>query len=291
MTSFFDASDAARSRDYDRILDLGAVATRILHPKKMVQPVKQRGSITAFLVLLGLGCGLFVLSLAAFSYGDPYGLTEAMLYIAGGMSILFLGSYLSLPTRLWYSRSFSTFYRDFCFGMTTMAVALAIMAPSEKYPEYVINSTPVVRQFVKYIHNIPTDKEIDLMARVLYGEARGEDLEGQKNVVHTIINRAEDKRKRFGPTYAEILIRPKAFSCMNPEDPNYKLLLELDKKSLTFQKYRDIVVNTINERLNGGNDPTQNSTHYHNLKVDPKWNVAADGMVRIGNHKFWRGVD
>jgi len=295
MSSFFDAADASRNRyqqqHHNGILDLGAIAQKIVHPKAMVQPVKRRGSLWAFLFFLILGCAMFGGSLYALYFGDPYGLTQFMICAAGATGMSFFISYCVLPTRLWYSRMFRTFYKDFCFGMVTMALTLAFLAPSSDFPEYVWKTTPLVSVYTRHLKTLPTDKEVDLMTRVLYGEARGENEEGQRNIIHTIINRAEDSKKRFGPTYGEILIRPFQFSCMNPDDPNYPLILKLDKKSLTFQKLRAIVVNTINERLNGRPDPTLNSTHYHNLTVDPKWNIAADGMIRIGNHKFWRGVD
>jgi N-acetylmuramoyl-L-alanine amidase len=253
--------------------------------------VKPRGSVALFLFFVALGFALITFNVAALQFGDPYGLSRAMIYITCGVGMCFGAAFFALPTRLWYSKFWRTLYKDTALGLVTMCLVLAILAPSKKFPTYVENSTPLVTAYVRHLKTLPSDDEVDLMTRVLYGEARGENEEGQRNIVHTIINRAEDSKKRFGPTYSEILIRPFQFSCMNPDDPNYPLLLKLDKKSLTYKKLHAIVVNTINERLNGRPDPTLNSTHYHNLKVDPKWNVAADGMIRIGNHKFWRGVD
>lgn len=293
MSSFFEAADAAHQRYHSSSspLDLGTIAHKIIHPKAMVQPVKKRGSMSAFLVSLGIGCSLFALSVTALYFGDPYGLTQFMLYTTGAMSLAFAGSYFMLPTRLWYSSMFKTMYRDFCFGMITMSLALAFMAPSREFPKYVLDSTPLVTAYTRHLKVLPSDKEIDLLTRVLYGEARGESEEGQRNVVQTIINRVEDRKKRYGPTYAEVLIRPNAFSCMNANDPNYKKLLELDKNSLTFKKLRAIVINTINERMNGVNDPTNGATHYHTYEVDPHWNRKAKSMIRIGNHQFWTEVD
>lgn len=263
-----------------------------MRPITLRRDVKPRGSVALFLFFSLLGLGLVSVVVAGLQFGDPYGLTQALIYVSAGVGACFGAAYLSLPTRMWYSRFWNAFYKDVSLGMVTMCLVLALMAPSKKIPNWVeTNTMPLTMAYTRHLQTLPSDDEIDLMTRVLYGEARGETPEGQVNIVHTIINRAEDRKKRFGPTYSEVMIRPFAFSCMNADDPNYKKLLELDKKSLTYKKLHAIVVKTINERLNGGIDPTQNSTHYHNLKVDPKWNMAADGMIRIGNHKFWRGVD
>lgn len=294
MTSFFDAADQARHRHHHHhhgILDLEAIAQKIIHPKAMIQPVKRRGSLSTFLFFLGLGCALFALSLYALYFGDPYGLTQFMIAMSGAIGLSFLISYLVLPTRLWHSRMFRTFYKDFCCGMVTMALTLAFLAPSADFPEYVWKTTPIVSAYTRHIKVLPSDKEIELMTRVLYGEARGEPEAGQKNVVQTIINRVEDRKKRYGPTYAEVLIRPNAFSCMNANDPNYKKLLELDRKGLTYKKLHAIVVKTINERMNGLSDPTNGATHYHTYEVDPHWNRNAKSMIRLGNHQFWTEVD
>jgi hypothetical protein len=293
MSSFFEAADAAHNRYHipDHPLDLGTIARKVFHPKAMVQPVKKRGSASAFAVFLLSGIAIFGVSLAALYFGDPYGLTQFMLYLAGAEAIAYLASYLVLPTRLWYSKMFRTFYKDFCFGMVTMSIVLAFIAPTKEFPSYVENSTPLVSAMTRHLKVLPSDKEVELMTRVLYGEARGEPEAGQKNVIQTIINRAENAKQRYGKSYTEVLIRPRAFSCMNPADPNFEKLLELDKKSLTFTKLRAIVVNTINDRLNGLPDPTQGSTHYHTFEVDPHWNRNAKSMIRIGNHQFWTGVD
>lgn len=138
---------------------------------------------------------------------------------------------------------------------------------------------------------IPDDNELNLLTRVVYGEARGETAEDQANIVHSIINRSADKKRRYGGTIRDILLKPKAYSCLNPDDPNYPILLSLSKDSPEYKKIHSIVRETYSSRMNGGPDPTQGATHYHTKDVDPKWNTAAKKMIKLGNHKFWTGVD
>lgn len=291
MSSFFDAAEASKHRHHASPLDLSVVARKILHPKKMVRPVKPRGSGLGATVFTVIGFGIFAFMVLLANRGAEYGAQAAMFYLTGGMSAAFLVALLILPTRLWYSLGFFTFFKDMVFGMIAMGFTLALLTQDLPYPSwfYDVNTTvPVHRQ---YKFALPTDKEIDFLTRVIYGEARGETPYNQSNIVHTIINRAENPKKRYGATIGEILIRPKAFSCLNPDDPNYPKLLMLDKKSLTFKKIRAIVVNTIVARMNGAADPTQGSTHYHTAEVDPHWNRKAVRMIKLGGHQFWTGVD
>ena len=55
--------------------------------------------------------------------------------------------------------------------------------------------------------------DIDIVARTLFGEARGEGPLGMRAVAHVIRNRVRDKRWR--DTYAEVCLRSKQFSAWN----------------------------------------------------------------------------
>ncbi|NLY55747.1 MAG: cell wall hydrolase [Firmicutes bacterium] len=63
-------------------------------------------------------------------------------------------------------------------------------------------------------------QEIEYLARTIYGEARGENLETQLYVAWVIRNRVRAEGL-FGYTYQEVVTAPNEFSCWNPTDPNY----------------------------------------------------------------------
>ncbi|AZD06253.1 Cell wall hydrolase [Pseudomonas chlororaphis] len=71
-----------------------------------------------------------------------------------------------------------------------------------------------------------TEKDRDLLARTLWGEARGEGLAGQIAVAWTIRNRVNDGKAKswWGEGYAGVCQAPYQFSCWNKNDPNYPFL-------------------------------------------------------------------
>lgn len=184
------------------------------------------------------------------------------------------------------------FYRQMSIGLVVMfAILIPANIPNVPSIFNYLNKPITLSMFYDYKFPIPTDKEVDLLTRVVWGEARGEKPQYQSAIVHTIINRAEHPKKRYGVTFSDILIRPNAYSCMNPNDPNYPKLLSLSKNSPEYKKINEVVLNTILSRMNGGMDPTDGATHYHTKDVNPKWNQAASSMFTLGSHKFWVGVD
>src|SRR5512134_3045692 len=72
--------------------------------------------------------------------------------------------------------------------------------------------------------------DLSVMARTVYGEARGEPHEGRLAVAHVILNRAR-AGGWFGAGVSEVCLQ---FSCWNPGDPNRPRLfqIELDDRDL-----------------------------------------------------------
>ena len=70
--------------------------------------------------------------------------------------------------------------------------------------------------------------ELEIFAKTLYGEARGESLAGIEAVANVILNRHKmalhQHHTWWGKTIPEICLKPMQFSCWNPMDPNFKLL-------------------------------------------------------------------
>lgn len=64
-----------------------------------------------------------------------------------------------------------------------------------------------------------TAGDIDILARTIYGEARGEPWEGKIAVAWVVRNRAE-RGGWWGDTIREVCLKPWQFSCWNETDPN-----------------------------------------------------------------------
>ena len=131
------------------------------------------------------------------------------------------------------------------------------------------------------------DKEaIDIMARTIYGEARGEEEEGQIAVGNVIKNRVK-KKTRYGRNIKDVCLKAWQFSCWNHKDPNFKIISSLDRRNKTFVKLLATAEQILN---NDVKDNTKRSTHYHTSAIKPKWSKGLTPIVTIGNHLFYNNV-
>lgn len=128
-------------------------------------------------------------------------------------------------------------------------------------------------------------EDIDVTARTVYGEARGESMAGMVAVAWVIRNRAE-KGGWWGDTLAGVCKHPFQFSCWNPDDANCKIIQDLP---VSFTAYRDAVWAVMQAILEPKEkDPTLGADHYHAPSVAPKWAKGVTPTVIIGNHSFYR---
>lgn len=131
-----------------------------------------------------------------------------------------------------------------------------------------------------------TIEDIDIAARTVYGEARGEGVSGMIAVAWVIRNRAE-KGGWWGDTIAGVCKHPFQFSCWNPSDPNSKLIEALEVFSPPYRDSVWAVMRALMEK-DKGKDPTFGSDHYHTPSVAPKWAASTRPMTVIGNHSFYK---
>jgi len=127
------------------------------------------------------------------------------------------------------------------------------------------------------------DSDTEILAKTIYGEARGEGLTGMEAVANVIINRAKHPCW-WGKNIREVCLKPQQFSCWNTDDPNReKLDSDLSAEPL-FGVCRRIAVRAIKGLLP---DKTKGSTHYHAVSVHPRWAAALVPNVQIGRHLFY----
>lgn len=128
--------------------------------------------------------------------------------------------------------------------------------------------------------------QVDMMARTVYGEARGEQsLRSLTAVAHVIINRAQDENKRW-PTHIIGVIKQKLqFSCWNSNDPNAQVIKKVTLRDAEFRRCYRAVLNALRNK-----DSVRGANHYHTVDVSPNW-AKDKNMIRvakIGNHVFYR---
>jgi len=114
------------------------------------------------------------------------------------------------------------------------------------------------------------DRNLDLMARVIYGEARGEPYEGMVAVGAVILNRVADSR--FPNTIPGVIYQAGAFDVVSDGQIN------LTPNDTAYKAARDA--------LNGW-DPTYGCIYYFNpATATSKWIWSRPIVVKIGKHNF-----
>lgn len=136
-----------------------------------------------------------------------------------------------------------------------------------------------------------TDKDRDILARTLWGEARGETLAGQIAVACTIRNRVNDgiAKSWWGEGYAGVCQKPYQFSCWNRNDPNYQFLI--DVKQIPFRELAQARI-AADQVIDGKVDSTGGATHYYalSMKTPPAWAAKAKQTLKLGGHVFFKDV-
>lgn len=119
-----------------------------------------------------------------------------------------------------------------------------------------------------------TREDIDLMAKLIYAESRGEPFEGKVAVASVVLNRVLNSH--FPNSIRGVIFQPNAFSCVR----NNQIIANPDQNCY----------NAVYEALRG-NDPTNEALYFYNPstatctwmkkteKVDPKV---------IGHHLFFK---
>lgn len=122
--------------------------------------------------------------------------------------------------------------------------------------------------------NSNSTSDLQLMARAINGEARGEPYEGQVAVGAVILNRVS--HSSFPNTIAGVIYQSGAFTAVSDGQIN----VAIDEKST--------VVKAAQDALNGW-DPTHGAIYYFNPNTATnKWIWSREEIVTIGKHKFCR---
>lgn len=143
-------------------------------------------------------------------------------------------------------------------------------------------------------HDVPAitgDVDVDVLARTLYGEARGEPVRGKEAIAAVVVNRVAVAQRRgghwWGDTVARVCLAEKQFACWNPGDPNREKLLSATRQSPGMAVCLRIARRACKGLLD---DPTDGATHYHANHITPRWAEGHAACAAIGNHLFYRDI-
>lgn len=113
---------------------------------------------------------------------------------------------------------------------------------------------------------------VELLARLINGEARGEPYKGQVAVGAVVMNRV--KSSEFPDTISGVIYQKGQFSCVTDGQINKAI----DENSTVYKAAR--------EALNGA-DPTNGCLFFYNPKTSKsKWIFTRPVVTTIGKHRF-----
>ncbi len=125
-------------------------------------------------------------------------------------------------------------------------------------------------------------QDVDILARTLWGEARGEGSTGMQAVANVIINRVDDGR--FGDGIIGVCQKPYQFSSWNANDPNRARLLSVTAADPQFSQALQIAQYAASGQLQ---DLTGGALYYYATSIsEPAWAADLPVTAQIGQHIF-----
>lgn len=134
--------------------------------------------------------------------------------------------------------------------------------------------------------------EIEILARTIYGEARGEYLVLEGGIAsliavgNVVMNRLK-AQSIYGKTIQEVCQKPWQFSCWNTGDPNRVFLMQTEILDSIFTVCLNVATKVA---THDWPDLTMGSDHYHatSLPVFPYWARGQKPKLRLANHIFYQ---
>lgn len=125
--------------------------------------------------------------------------------------------------------------------------------------------------------------ELVLLAMVVWGESRGEPMEGKRAVAHVIMNRWRSGRK-FGKTVRDVILKPAQFSSLNPDDPNRKKMMTPPAN----ETWQQCFWAAYEAYFGTDEDPTGGATHFTRVGYPATWKKYMIHLRQIGHHDFFK---
>lgn len=117
-----------------------------------------------------------------------------------------------------------------------------------------------------------SSNNLDLLARCVYAEARGEPYTGQVAIAAVVLNRV--RSSSFPNTISGVIYQKGAFTCVSDGQINYS------PNSTAYQAAKDAL---------NGSDPTNGCLYYYNpATATSKWIWSLKVELTIGRHSFAR---
>ena len=131
------------------------------------------------------------------------------------------------------------------------------------------------------------DDAIDVAARTIFGEARGESDAGRRAVAEVIYNRAIKRSERFGTSVEQVCRKPFEFGCWNLDDPNRDRILRISLNDPRIADSLLVARDLVDGRID---DLTAGADHYHRYDEAPRFSAGHTPSATIDNHLFFNSI-
>ena len=158
-------------------------------------------------------------------------------------------------------------------------------ALSQATPAFTAREMPVEGAIESHHDRLRRLSDVELLACFIWGEARGEKVEGKLAVIHVVLNRVK-AQSYYGGTIRDVILRPGQFTFFKENDPILAQILKLPSGDSEFALCKAIAELATRGHLK--NDPTGGATHFHRLNSKPPWAPKLTYLRQIGNHVFYR---
>ena len=130
-------------------------------------------------------------------------------------------------------------------------------------------------------------RTVEIFAKTIYGEARGEPIEGQHAVGFVVLNRVA-ANTWYGSSVIDVCLKPWQFSTWNQNTSSRRMLDAMNASDQRLapqvQVAREVLSGAAPNLIDG-------ATHYHADYVHPAWVTGATRVAAVGRHIFYKDVD
>lgn len=130
-------------------------------------------------------------------------------------------------------------------------------------------------------------QEVQVFARTIYGEARGEYKKYGRKALEAVGLVIANRSKQRKQTITKVCLQPYQFSCWNVDDPNRKIILNVTTSDSLFIMCLDVA----NKIMQGQcHDFLEGANHYYSdtMNEQPWWAKGKTPVAHIGHHIFFK---
>lgn len=135
-----------------------------------------------------------------------------------------------------------------------------------------------------------------ILCLTIYGEARGEPIEGQIGVACVIRNRLKDAKHRWGTSYRDVCLQKAQFSCWSPKggEANHEAVLDAASVLLNHGPTPPLLEQCCWLALGISKgailDNVKGANHYHAIGMQPRpqWAQSYVAITQKAQHVFYK---